>query len=736
MINRIARCSKFVSAFSFMLMASRAFAADAVLEEIVVTAQKREQNMQSVGVSVAAFSNEQLKSLGFTNTVDVTQHTPGLSVGVVGGTGAINLLSIRGVAQNDYNLHQESPNAIYVDQAYLSFLGAASGQMFDLERVEVLRGPQGTLFGRNATGGLLHYVSRKPSGDLNGYTQLRIAEFNQVRFEGAIGGGFSDTVSGRIAVMTNNHDGITENRAGPDAHEADSRAVRAHLKVEPGDTFDALISAHYSVNDNEKAAVYQHVAAGIDANGLGYDLADDENFWGTCNGCDFLGYRDADNDMHAGAWDRVGFMDRRVAGATATLNWRLGDLNVTAVSNYTDIDIYYGEESDSSTNALLTVDIDQGARQFSQELRISSETGRANWVAGLYYLDVDSSMFQMLDVPIFSGTPFGYRSLSFADSKTRSWAMFGHVEFDMADEWKLTAGVRWTDDDKKHENFVDEVDVGYGRVLDFTRATVGDLTHYSEGDWAGKLALDWTPSDNMLIYGSITRGHKSGGFNASIDGAIPVSEMRFEAEILTSYELGLKATLFGGNTRLNSSAFYYDYKDYQAFDLRGLAAVISNRDAKVSGAEIELTTVPAEGWLLNLGASFLDTTVKDFGLSTGLLVDRKAPMSPEFSLNGLLRKEWQLSSGRIGVQVDVSHVGKQYFAGSNAPTSLASAYTTVGARLAFASDKNWEVAVFGQNLTDEDYVVYVYDISAFGYNLKSYGPPRWAGVEFRYDFGS
>ncbi len=736
MTNGITVYSRFVGALSILLMAPNAIAADATLEEIVVTAQKREQNMQSVGVSVAAFSNEQLKSLGFTNTVDITQHTPGLSVGVVGGTGAINLLSIRGVAQNDYNLHQESPNAIYVDQAYLSFLGAASGQMFDLERVEVLRGPQGTLFGRNATGGLLHYVSRKPTGDLSGYTQLRIADHNQVRFEGAIGGGISDTVSGRIAVMTNNHDGITENRAGPDAHEADSLAFRAHLQIEPSDTFSALISAYHSVNDNEKAAVYQHVAAGIDANGLGYDLADDENFWGTCSGCDFLGYRDSDNDVHAGAWDRVGFMDRRVSGATATLDWQLGDLTVTAVSNYTDIDIYYGEESDSSTNALLTVDIDQDASQFSQELRIFKEAGRTSWVAGLYYLDIDSSMFQMLDVPIFSGTPFGYRSLSLAESTTTSWAAFGHVEFNMTEEWKLTAGLRWTDDDKNHENFVDEVDVGYGRVLDFTRTTVGELTHYSEGDWAGKLALDWRPADDTLIYGSITRGHKSGGFNASIDGAIPVPEMRFEAEILTSYELGLKATMFDGNARLNSSVFYYDYKDYQAFDLRGLAAVISNQDAEVSGAEIELTTVPAEGWLLNLGASFLDTTVKDFGLSTGQLVDRKAPMSPDFSLNGLLRKEWQLSSGQFGMQVDVSHVGEQYFAGSNAPTSLGESYTTVGARIAFASDNNWEVAVFGQNLTDEDYVVYVYDISAFGYNLKSYGPPRWAGVEFRYDFGS
>ena len=185
-----------------------------VLEEIIVTAQKREQNLQDVGVSVTAYSGDQLHALGFKNSMDLVAHTPGLEANGFGG-GAISTFSIRGVGQNDFSANQEAPIAVYVDEAYISSNVATRFSIFDIERVEVLRGPQGTLFGRNSTGGLVHYVTSNPSQELEGFIDLEIGEEGRQRIEGAIGGGITDTVSGRLAFIYNEDDGLVKNKFSP-----------------------------------------------------------------------------------------------------------------------------------------------------------------------------------------------------------------------------------------------------------------------------------------------------------------------------------------------------------------------------------------------------------------------------------------------------------------------------------------------------------------------------------------
>ena len=196
------------------------------IEEIIVTAQKREQLAQDVGISISAFSAEQIRTLNFSNSEDVARHTPGLQSTSFAGDPTVMLFAIRGVGQNDFADHHEGPTAIYVDGAYVSALGALGFHMFDLERVEVLRGPQGTLFGRNATGGLVQYISAKPSDEFEGFVDLTLGEYDQRRFEGAVSGPLSDNVRVRLSVASNKHDGWLENRIGSDVHAADNIATR------------------------------------------------------------------------------------------------------------------------------------------------------------------------------------------------------------------------------------------------------------------------------------------------------------------------------------------------------------------------------------------------------------------------------------------------------------------------------------------------------------------------------
>ena len=213
------------------------------LEEVLVTAQKRTQNLQDVGISVTALSGRQMRDLGLTETRNLNQQVPSLMITDLASVPTISVVTIRGVNQNDFADHNEAPVAVYRDGVYTSFIGAVGGQMYDLERVEVLRGPQGTLFGRNATGGLIHLISNRPHEDFEAYTDITVAEYDQLKFEGAVNGALSDNLYGRVSVMTNEHDGWMENRVGDDANSADSVNVRGQLLFKPTDTTELLFRA-------------------------------------------------------------------------------------------------------------------------------------------------------------------------------------------------------------------------------------------------------------------------------------------------------------------------------------------------------------------------------------------------------------------------------------------------------------------------------------------------------------
>ncbi|MBU3071751.1 TonB-dependent receptor [Aestuariicella sp. G3-2] len=736
----------------FLSWAAPAMSQGFTLEEVVVTAQKREQSLQDVGVSVTAFSGDQMRELGQVNAKDVAAQTPGVNFADAGQS-MTNILNIRGVSQNDFNPNQESPNAIYIDQAYLSILPASNFSIFDMERIEVLRGPQGTLYGRNATGGLIHYVTAKPTEELEGFVDVTLGEEGKERIEAAISGTITDGVRGRLSGVTDKNDGWMNNSAGDDLAESDTHALRGKLEIDVSE--DSFLELAVSYGSGEKNQAYGHNPSDFDMT-TGLEIPTQGiDFYGLgVAGGDSTGYRDPSNDPEDIEVDGASFYEPELTSYNAIYTKDFDGFTLTSVTNYVDWEVEYSEDSDASPRDGIAQIIDSETQQFSQEFRLDGETESMRWLAGVYYLDIDHStefttrgeigylddLFAVLGLTSLAdidgdatfGQTFGLYDdvVSDFDQDTQSIALFGQVEMDLTDDLKLTAGLRWTEDEKDFDYSSREFYAGAE-----TTGTINEIWTTSnfddsqkEEDWSGKFQLDYFVTGDTLVYAGVSKGIKGGGFNAPTSGG-SVSE--FEQETLYSFEAGMKTEL-SENARLNMSVFYYDYQDYQAFSFLNLVPTIDNKDATVTGAELELTWHPADGLDILLGASILDGEIEDMTLPGGQVVDTDLPMAGDFTYNALVRKGWMLGDNELSVQVDYSYTDDYFSDALNTPSGEVDGYGTANARIGFGpSDGQWEFALNVRNLTDEDEQVYHFP-TGLGWSLGAVQQPRWVSAQFIY----
>ncbi len=732
----------------------------AVLEEVIVTAQKREQGLQDVGVSVSAFSGEQMDSLGWTNSLDVAAQTPGLvATSNTGDTANIALFSIRGVNQGDFAEGQEAPVAIYNDEVYLSSPGASGAPAYDIARIEVLRGPQGTLYGRNATGGLVHYISNKPTEEFEALIDLTAGEYGQIGVKGMISGPLGDSVRGRLAAYHSENDGYVDNAIGKDYRNDDTQAIRGMLNIDFDDDTSLLMIGRYTQIDT-RGGVYDNRATKSTANGpvfcqsgdtdCGNGLIFGDDGLPTPGAQDFFNLTDSPGSLfdaangqlddgiggvHDGAFDFDSGVDRDSGSATAIFKTTFGDnINLTSVTDYTESDKEYREDDDSSQYDLVTYVATADVKQFSQELRLNGGTDDLNWVGGIYYLKIENDFSGAFQFPSDA-----YDPTFFSDSETDTISAFGQIDYRLSDNLSLTAGLRWTQDKKDLTYQL----TGDGAVFDDGSGWLytGDLYKFDRKDdeVSGKLQLDWEASDNQLFYIGYNRGTKGGGFNTPSDGFAEgtAEAIGFDPEILNSYEIGSKTTFAGGRGRLNASVFYYDYENYQGFFFSGTTSLLINSEATFYGGEVELFYSTDNGWDFIAGVALLETEVNGASNDGSTSIkDQEALLAPDLTANAVVRKEWSMGSGRIAGQVSASYVGKQYFNLVNSKATEAGDYTLTDLRLSyFAADDNWEVSLFANNVTDEEPVTYGYDISGFGnYSIYVVGPPRWVGVNFKYNF--
>lgn len=698
-----------------------------VLAEVTVTAQKRAQNIQEVGISITALSGEQLRQFGYANTAEIIAQAPGMKM--LSFSPSLTVLSIRGVSQNDFADHYEPPVAVLVDEAYVSSQGAVNTILLDVERVEVLRGPQGTLFGRNATGGAIQYISREPTRDFEARAQLTVGRFNQRNAEVVLSGPLTDTLAARLAVGYVGNDGWLENRIGADLNANQDVAGRLMLAYEPSDAASVSLKIHGSRND-DRSGGYSHRALFVDADGLGADVPADVDIYGTCPGCDFLGYRNAGANPLQQSHDRIGFLERDIAGATAKLSVDLGFAELTSISDYLYMDKLFGSDSDASPNNLLTFDSDQKLDQYSQEVRLSGQVESLRWVGGVYLLDIDTSGTQSAAIGAIFDPP--YAATDSYRQRTRSAALFGQLEYDLSERFSVIGGARYTTDKKRMSIDLND---SAGASLVFNPDLYPSLAEQTFDNVSAKLELDWRVFEDVMAYGSVNRGTKAGGFSAPIFLPFDVNDLPHDQEVLMAYEAGVKSTLWDGRARLNAAVFHYDYEDYQAFFLVGLSKNIANRDATIDGAELELALNPLDGLDLSLGVSYLDGTVHDIVLPSGRSTDRDMPMAPQWGINGLVRYRWPLFGGTLALQADATYSSAFNFYVLNPPSTRESAYTVANTRLSFApGDERWELALSVKNVFDEQYRQYANDISSLSIGLDAYAPPRWASFSVAYNW--
>lgn len=730
------------------------------VEEIVVTAQRREQNLQDVPVAVTAFSGDTMADLGIKSSADVASVIPNVEIGLPAGEGNQPLIYIRGVGLSDTNSNNAGPNGVYVDEVYVSSPGAQTFQLFDLDRVEVLKGPQGTLYGRNATGGAINFISAKPSHEFQAQGSLSYGSFDTISGEAAIGGPISDNVRFRLSGTGTHSNGYVHNLlTGKRENGQGSFALRGQLAIDFTDNLDVLLNVHGGKVD-ARSPQYRSLGLLDPATGFTTPCAPDAIMANQCG--NVFGYVSPDR-FYDGNYNRSDRLEVENWGGSVRFNWDLGGVTLTSISAYDYNDKLHREDTDASPSSILDIDYGVRSDSFTQELRLSGSGGNVTWVAGAYYLHEILKQNQTGDLfrDLRALTPGGGADTSGATTggapvlfsrvlnrqKTEAASIFGQAEIELAPTLRATLGGRYNYE-RKHflasaqleDDIIDGMPIPGGilPLYDFdNRKTFNNASF--------KVGLDYDITDDVMAYASVSTGFKSGGFNGgflSFDPAeAAVQAEPFEEETLMAYEIGLKSTLLDRRLRFNAAAFYYDYKDLQLYTLINTGAIplvlLDNAaNATIYGAEFEMIARPVDRLDVTFNLGLLDTEVKDFTSAGTNYSGNRLAMSPTVTFSGIVNYEIPLSSNvALALQPSVSYRSSQFFSTDNNPLLEQQGYWLVGGRIAIKDeDGRWEAAVFGRNLTGRKYINYAVDLSDFGFIEQFRGDPRSFGVELRFKY--
>ena len=764
--------------------------------DIVVTAQRRSQSKQEVGIAIAAYSSQQLKALNVQSSLDIARLTPGVSLSSnVGGQNS--QFSIRGVTQNDFNDAIEAPVAVYVDDGYIPNMQGQTFGVFDLQRVEVLKGPQGTLFGRNATGGLVQYVVNKPTDQLDANLNGQYGSYNQVKLDGAISGPLTQTLSARASFYYNRNDatlkntypsgaagGVPVNLGGvpspccQNEGNEDTLAGRLQLQFEPSsDLTIRLVGAaarqHLSTGPYQQEATVAVVnGAGNVINSIAASPTETRTAIGP-GGVNFTGFSGAPASRLPGA-DWFGFTAPDPAAHTISVgyansnaNWTdsyngalhvdydFSGLHFVSISDFKSFDKSFVMDVAASPTSFVEYGTLAHTQSVSQELRLSGKTSKLDWTVGAYYLFINARSSDGFIAPadsIFSGIfnmpSTGVDLTNTFRLKTTSASAFGQLEYEFAPKWNIVAGGRII---REHQGY----DFVSGATTNVNPYAINPVTASSElftlqpsfNDsrtatlWTGKAQLEYHPDRNLLVYAGVNRGVKGGSYNAKLpDGTAPLSasQIPYKPEVLLSYEGGFKVTFLNGLGTFDTSAYYYDYSNYQAFTFQNVSGVVQNRDARTYGAEAELVLRPIQGLQVNLSASAFNAKVKDLQIAPGVFRDVRPSFAPRTQIAG--RVSYKLPVDVFGGSVTLGGNGT-YTSGSydnlqNFDSQWMPGYTLFDASVGW-KDKtdHYSLGFFVNNLTGKLYKVSGYDLSNLcGCSEEVYGKPRTWGITAGYNF--
>lgn len=702
------------------------------LEEVIITAQKREQDILDVGITVAVANEQEIRQRRIVDVTDITLFTPNAAVKEF-FPGLMPIITIRGVGLNDFNAANNPATGVYIDEVSMSSLALLSSDFYDLQRMEVLKGPQGTLYGRNSIAGALNITTAKPHFDgTSGRLQGTVGDYELAELEGAVNLPINDRLSIRLATRgidqgegfyTNNADGRD------DIGKRDVLMGRAQLLWAVSDSTDVLFKA-----DGQRARSQLGSPEFFGA----FPTAQTSDCPGKPQCSNFLGYSDNDGDPFSGDWSVDPDYKLNQQMYALRVDSDLGFAQLASITGYIDFDRSYGSDVDASPARILDSYNSDGVQQFSQELRLSGDSERLFWQGGVFYASdkiettYDGNYQDLLNTTTESK----------ADLEATSMAVFANGEWNLTDTLSLITGLRYTKEEKSNDGYTNDlVTVPPASGLSGTPAGSGPLTLASVDenidddsiDW--KLGLNWQATDAALAYMSVSQGTKSGGFFTGV-ATTPEQLEPYKKEQLLAYELGMKGQSASYGLTYQAAVFYYDYTDVQSYILDNSGDIPIQRLGNIDGGDITgvdllVTWLPAsvDGLKVILGAGYLDTELDSFAAAAGIIPKgNELPDAPEWSGSLDVRYFFDLSANYSAeLAVDANYQDVAFRDALNDPLLQSDSYWVINARASVYLDNIWEFSLWGRNLADEEYVTQGINLLTFGNGYRAYGAPRTYG---------
>ena len=725
------------------------------LGEVTVTARRREEDAQKVPVAVSTFSDEELQKIQASSVDGLQGSVPNLNI--VQGRGSSNSVNvfIRGIGQPDALQTFDPGVGMYVDDVYYSRIQGALFSLFDIKQVEVLRGPQGTLYGKNSTGGAIKLTTREPDAEkASGSAEIMVGNYGRLNgnFYGSMPLG--DTVSASLAFTSINSDGyVTDPRNGNQYNEDDTTAGRLKINFHPSEDFSLALSLDYTHQDNAPT-LGQSVAPLYLNSGLGA-------FQSTLQPAPTGEYNfETETSLKPGQGQEL-----TSQGIAAVVNWKLSEpWSFKSITAYRELDSRAYIDIDASRFQLGDVLVDFKQRQLSQEFQLQYDNGsNLQSVFGLYYLHEKLPSHQEAygnDIYAFFGVPYGFLRTIDDDLDTKSFAVFGHVSWEFVPTWTLSAGIRYSKDEKEYVRTTSTFWTPQFAGLGFVNGTVPfPRTSASWKAWTPSFSLQKAFGDNVTGYVSANRGFKSGGFNGRSNSAYDVIHAEYDPETVWTYELGLKTESADKRMLGNFSVFHSDYKDFQARVSEQTNPgsptptvsfpVINAAELTIEGVEFEGIALVGDGTKLSAQVGWMDAKYKNFNdyrlvpgspgynAAFAATVHEHVPFSPDWTMRLAASHAFLLNSGGLlTLGADMSYRGDTWLSVDNRPGLMQPDYTLWGVFGIYDSPEGaWQVRGGVRNLIDETYKTDGQEFSSVA-NIQTayYGAPRNYYLSLRYNF--
>jgi outer membrane receptor protein involved in Fe transport len=759
----------------------------AALEEIIVTAQKRSQDINDVGMSVSAATGDQLAALGVTDVGDLVKVTPGMTYTV--SQNGTPLFTLRGVGFNDYTLGASPAVSVYVDEVPLAYGAFTKGVSMDLERVEVLKGPQGILFGQNSTGGAINYIAAKPTQEFEAGVKGSYGRFNRFETEGFISGGLSDTVSGRVAMSVIQADEWQKSSTSDQELGAeDVFKGRVQLMIEPSDVTTMLIGLNGWVDKSDtQAAQRQGLALQVpSAAGSGLDETETARRISVFQALP----NDANKDPRVADWDQDRDLERddNFYQFSFRLDHEISEsLTFTSITSYSEYEENYSMDRDATNLENSGIDSIGEVESFMQELRLTGTGDSMNWVVGANYATNDVKLSERIlttdstNTALIPGGPWIGDSQTDITQDITDFGVFANVEYDITDATALLVGARYAENENDFSSCLIGNDLGmrlsFPLISDIARAqapsfylageneclTLDNATFaltstpttdtLDEDNVSWRIGLNHNATEDLLLYGLVSKGYKTGSFPV-----VPASNTNqlgaVGQESVLAYELGFKWSM--ESSQFNGAIFNYEYEDKQVRGIvldpvfNQLDRLVNIPESSIQGVEFDLTTSPVDGLVLRFSGTYVDSEVDEFysfidftgtqqiGINgarvQGDFAGSELPYTPDVHLVADLDYSWGISDSLnafVGANMTYNSEANSTF--GDAESTTIDSFSTLDVRAGIESaDGAWNVALWGRNVTDEEYWTnqfFTQDVIS-----RVYAKPVTYGVSFGYNF--